>query len=220
MPKLDKFLSKLKLKGTNFKFRITHPTSAWWGIATGIAALGGFITVVSIWRTWASAAAWFGGCYLIWWLRNRYVSNVLTGCAANLRKAVESTERKEIPDLPKTPGGVRLMLVEWSIDQELAKALKRLKRLRKLHLYPDPYDITGEVEHLLRFSQNLGVRYNVWSNPIVYEDDDIIRPTKISDTDNADEAADRKVWFLRSNQDTIRDKLIPMLQLEAQRVST
>ena len=220
LPKFSRFISKLKRSGSNFRYRITHPTSAWWGKAVGTSALGGFIFVVSIWRTWASAAAWFGGCYLIWWLRNRYVSNVLTGCAANLNKALESAEGEEPSDLSEISGDTRLMLFEWRIDQELAKALNRLQRMQKFHLYSDPYDIAGAVRHLLRFSQHIGVRYGLWPNPIVYEVDDLIRPTKILDADEADKATDRKIWLFRNNQDSIRNKLIPMLQMEAQRVST
>lgn len=176
--------------------------------------------MVSVWRTWASAAAWFGGCYLIWWLRNRYVSNVLTECAANLNKALESAEDEEPSDLPAVPGDTRLMLFEWRIDQELARALERLQRMRKFHLYSDPYDIAGAVRHLLSFSQYIGVGYGLWLNPITYEADDIIRPTKIVDEDEAGKATDRKIRLFRNNQDRIRNKLIPMLQMEAQRVST
>jgi hypothetical protein len=218
--KFKRLISKLKRAWTNFTFRITHPTSAWWGKAVGIAALGGFISVVSTWRTWASAAAWFGGCYLIWWLRNRHVSNVLTGCASNLNKALESAEKDEPTDFSASSGDTRLMLFEWGIDQELDKALRQLQRIQKYHLYSDPYDIAGSVKALLRVSQYYGVRYNLWANPIVCKDDELIPPTRISDADDAGTATDRKMWHFRNNQDSIRNKLIPMLQMEAQRVST
>lgn len=220
LTKLRSRLSKLKLFLKNLKYRMTHPNSSWWGKGAGILALSGLIVVTSIWRTWAAAAAWFGGCYLVWWLRNRYVSNILTECAANLEKALDFAERQSKNEQIDTSGLFQLRYTEWGVDDKLGKVLKRLKLMRKLHMYTDPYDVIESLSLILRFSMHYGISFPVGPRPIDFDPGDVIRPTRIDEESRAEAAVHQKINVVLMERDDIRNRLIPTLQRESQRIAS